>query len=144
MTSFCLDTYDVVAWASLCFVWRDIKEGRGNDCLNSMINLRYNFVILLLKWTRENRLNVDAIVWATISSVVLWNIWICQCQNVFQQIRQNLVHCVKEIWSMLISILKGQYDSFTGTEDMIFLKQQSFKGEWKDLLVFVERNDKMD
>ena len=44
---------------------------------------------------------------------------------------------------MLISILKGQYDSFIGNEDTIFLKQQSFKGEWKDLFVFVERNDKM-
>ena len=43
---------------------------------------------------------------------------------------------------MLISILKGQYDSFTGNEDMIFLKQRSFEGKWKDLLVFVERNDK--
>ena len=37
---------------------------------------------------------------------------------------------------MLISILKGQYEDH-------FLKQQSFKGKWKDLFVFVERNDKM-
>ena len=44
---------------------------------------------------------------------------------------------------MLMSILKGQYDSFTGNEVTIFLKQQSFKGKWKDLFVFVERNDKM-
>ena len=97
-----------------------------------------------IPYSSSNRLNVDATVWATISSVVLWNIWIDRCKNVFQQIKQNLVHCVKEIWSMLISILKGQYDSFTGNEDMIFLKQQSFKGKWKDLLVFVERNDKME
>ena len=70
--------------------------------------------------------------------------WIDRCKKVFQQIKQNLVHCVKEIWLMLISILKGQYDSFMGNENMIFLKQQSRKGKWKDLLVFVERNDKMD
>ena len=44
---------------------------------------------------------------------------------------------------MLISILKCQSDSFNGNEDTIFLKQQSFKGKWKDLFVFVERNDKM-
>ena len=53
-------------------------------------------------------------------------------------------YCVKEIWSMLISILKGQNDSFTSIEDMIFFKQQSFVGKSKDLFVFVERNDKMD
>ena len=44
-----------------------------------------------------------------------------------------------EILSMLISILKGQYDSFMGNKGMIFLKQQFFNGKWKDLLVFVER-----
>ena len=44
---------------------------------------------------------------------------------------------------MLMSILKGQYDSFTGNEVTIFLKQQSFKGKWKDLFVFMVRNDKM-
>ena len=53
-------------------------------------------------------------------------------------------HCVKEIWLMLISILKGQYDSVTGNEDIIFLKQPPVKGKWKDWLVFVERNDKME
>ena len=51
--------------------------------------------------------------------------------------------CVKEIWLMRISILKGQYAAFIGKGDTIFLKQQSFKGKWKDLFVFVERNDKM-
>ena len=86
---------------------------------------------------------MDDTIWATISSVVLSNIWIDRCKNVFRQIKQNHVHCVKEIWSMLISILKGQYDSFTGNEDTIFLKQQSFKSKWKDLFVSVERNDKM-
>ena len=45
---------------------------------------------------------------------------------------------------MFISILKSQYDSFIGNQDIIFLKQQSFKGKWKDLFVFVGRNDKMD
>ena len=60
-----------------------------------------------IPYSSPNRLNVDATVWATISSVVLWNIWIGRCQNVFQQIKQNHVHCVKEIWSMLISMLKG-------------------------------------
>ena len=44
---------------------------------------------------------------------------------------------------MVISILKGQYDSFIGNDYAIFLKQQSFKGKWKDLFVFVERNDRM-
>ena len=79
-----------------------------------------------------------------ILSVVLWNIWIDQCKNLFQQVKHNLVHCMMEIWSMLISIIKGQYDSFNGNEDMIILKQESFKGKWKDLFIFVERNDKMD
>ena len=44
---------------------------------------------------------------------------------------------------MLISILKGHYDPFIGNEDTVFQKQQSFKGKWKDLFVFVERNDKI-
>ena len=60
-------------------------------------------------------------------------------KNVFQQIKQNPAHCVKESW--LISILKDQYDSFTGNEDTIFLKQRSFKCKWKDLFLFVETND---
>ena len=96
-----------------------------------------------IPYSSSNQLNVDSTVWATISLVILRNIWIDRCKNVFRQIKQNHVHCVKEIWSMLISILKGQYDSFTGNEDTIFLKQQSFKSKWKDLFVSVERNDKM-
>ena len=80
---------------------------------------------------------MDATLWAMIALVVLWNIWIVRCKNEFKQIKENLVHCVKENWSMLISIIKGQYDSFTGNEETIFLKQQSFKGKWKDLFVFV-------
>ena len=43
----------------------------------------------------------------------------------------NLAQCVKESWLMRISILKGQYDSFTDNEDTIFLKQSSFKYSWK-------------
>ena len=89
-----------------------------------------------IPYSSSYQLNVDSTVWAKISSVILWNIWIDRCKNVFQQIKQNLVHCVKEIWSMLISILKGQYEDH-------FLKQQSFKAKWKDLFVFVERKDKM-
>ena len=50
-----------------------------------------------ISYSSSNLLNVDAIVWATISSVVLWNIWIDRYKNLFQQIKQNLAHCVKEI-----------------------------------------------
>ena len=53
-------------------------------------------------YSGSNRLNVDAIVWATIPSVILWNIWTARCKNMFQQIKYNLVHCVKESWLMLL------------------------------------------
>ena len=33
-------------------------------------------------YSSSNRLNVDVTVWATISSVVQWNIWIDRCKNV--------------------------------------------------------------
>ena len=81
-------------------------------------------------------MNVDVIVWATISFVILWNIWIVRCKSVFEQIKQNIAHYVKDSWSMLLSILKGQYDSFTCNEDTIFLKR-FIKGKRKDLLGFV-------
>ena len=67
---------------------------------------RENILFTLQTWGRKvkdvaylgsNRLNVDATVWTTISSVVLWNIWIDRCKIVFQEVKQNPVHFVKEI-----------------------------------------------
>ena len=33
----------------------------------------------------SNLLNVNATIWAMISLVILWNIWIARCKNVFQR-----------------------------------------------------------
>ena len=86
---------NVIIWGNV--FWMDVNVDKHSY-------KRENILFTLQTWGRKvkdvaylgsNRLNVDATVWTTISSVVLWNIWIDRCKNAFQLIKLNLVHCVK-------------------------------------------------
>ena len=88
--------HNVITWGNV--FWMDVNLDKHNyerEKILFTLQTRGRQV-KEVPYLGSNRMNVDAIVWATISSMILWNIWIAGCKNVFQQIKQNHVHCVKE------------------------------------------------
>ena len=72
---------NVITWGNV--IWMDVDVDKHNyERENILFTLQTRGRIIKdMPYSSSNRLNVDATVWATISSVVLWNIWIDRCRK---------------------------------------------------------------
>ena len=82
-------------------------------------------------------------VWSTISSFVVWVLWKARCKCVFQEVKQNVVELVRDIWFMLIHTLRGQYKAIIGEIEVVFRKQQHFREFWKKAMVFISFGERI-
>ena len=77
-------------------------------------------------------------------SLVVWVLWKARCKCVFQKVKQNVVESIKEIWLMLLHILRGQYEGITGQSDVVIRKQQQFQEIWKKAKAFISFRERIN
>ena len=106
---------------------------------SSYKHFRYLLMIIFSQVPNKNLVH-NGVVSETISSIVLWVLWISRCQRIFQEMQWNIVDVVKEIWLTLVHTLKGEYDTIKGYLDVVFWKKDVLKKRWERLNVFCRVN----
>ena len=92
---------------------------------------RHLMLTFLHPFSHQEEMEGCILLWELLSSTTMWVIWKYRCVKVFDNKTTAPVEAIKEIWSIIIHTLKGQYDNIKGHSEAAEKQRRNFHDLWR-------------
>ena len=98
-----------------------------------------NRILILVSSFQQPRKQVWSIqIWKTVTTITLWALWKCWCNQRYDATYQCLSDVLREIWENLLAVVRGQYNNMQGSLAIVNKRKKKLLHLWKKLPLFTE------
>ena len=106
-----------------------------NAIRNNDVNRR---LILVNPFQQPQKHVRSAQIWKTMTTIMLWALWKCRCNWLYDVADLRLSNVLLEIWENLLTVVHGQYDNMHGSPRTMNRTRKKLLHLWKNLPLLTE------